>query len=487
MALTGRGGIVAFGAALPRLRIARETIAKAIGWANPGALGQKGERTVCNWDEDAITLAVGAARSCLAHARERGIDVSAVDAVILGSTTLPFADRDAAAQVAAALDLGTGLETRTLGSSLRAGAAALSTGLRRTGGKLSLVIASDVRHAKPASSQELSYGHGAAAFLVGIDHTRTLATLDGAASASANFVDHYRGEGEDFDYGLEERWVRDEGHLRLLPATIEAALGSAGVAASDVTRLIMPQAVAVARKVAERLKLSAAKIEDTLSATCGDTGAAHPLLMLAAALETAKSGERLVVTAFGQGAEALVFTVTPSIETHPARPVQAALARRIPEPQYTRYLSHANILAVDFGMRAERDNRTAHTVAWRKARQVDALVGGKCRECGTVQFPKFRVCVNPECRLTDTLDDHRLAESTGKVKTFTEDWQAYSPRPPYIYGNVQFEEGGNLLMEFTDLESGELAVGDAVRFEFRVKDVDTMRGFRRYFWKAVRT
>lgn len=485
--MTGRGGIVAFGAAVPRLRISRETIAKAIGWANPNAAGQKGERAICNWDEDAITLAVGAARSCLAHARERGIDTASIDAVILGSTTLPFADRDAAALVAAALDLGTGIETRTLGSSLRAGAAALSTGLRRTGGRLSLVIASDVRQAKPASPQELAYGHGAAAFLVGIDHTRALATLDGAASASANFVDHYRGEGEEFDYGLEERWVRDEGHLRLLPPTIEAALDSAGVAPADVSRLVMPQGAAVARKVAELAKLSSAKFEDTLAATCGDTGAAHPLLMLAAALETARSGERIVVTAFGQGAEALVFTASHSIESQPARPVQAALARRIPEPHYTRYLSHANILGVDFGMRAERDNRTAHTVAWRKARQVDALVGGKCRVCGTVQFPKFRVCVNPECRETDTLDDYRLAESTGRVKTFTEDWQAYSPRPPYIYGNVQFEAGGNLLMEFTDLEAGELAVGDTVRFEYRVKDVDALRGFRRYFWKAVRT
>jgi uncharacterized OB-fold protein len=71
------------------------------------------------------------------------------------------------------------------------------------------------------------------------------------------------------------------------------------------------------------------------------------------------------------------------------------------------------------------------------------------------------------------------------VKTFTEDWQAYSPRPPNIYGNIEFEPGGNLLMEVTDLDSGELHVGDRVRFVFRIKDVDRTRGFRRYFWKAT--
>ncbi len=41
-------------------------------------------------------------------------------------------------------------------------------------------------------------------------------------------------------------------------------------------------------------------------------------------------------------------------------------------------------------------------------------------------------------------------------------------------------------MEFTDLDAGQLAVGDAVRFVFRVKDFDRQRGFRRYFWKAVK-
>lgn len=39
-------------------------------------------------------------------------------------------------------------------------------------------------------------------------------------------------------------------------------------------------------------------------------------------------------------------------------------------------------------------------------------------------------------------------------------------------------------MEFTDLDPGELRVGDAVRFVFRIKDFDRMRAYRRYFWKA---
>ena len=71
------------------------------------------------------------------------------------------------------------------------------------------------------------------------------------------------------------------------------------------------------------------------------------------------------------------------------------------------------------------------------------------------------------------------------TRSFTEDWQAYTPHPPYIYGNIGLEAGGNLLMELTDVEPGELEVGAAVRFVFRVKDFDSQRAYRRYVWKAT--
>ena len=136
-------------------------------------------------------------------------------------------------------------------------------------------------------------------------------------------------------------------------------------------------------------------------------------------------------------------------------------------------------------MRAERDNRTAQSVLWRKRDAITAFTGGRCRACGTVQFPPSRVCVNPACRQTDTQAPHRLADSAGRIKTFTEDWLAYSARPPLIYGNAEFEEGGNAFIEFTDFAPGEARVGAPLRFVFRLKDVDRLRGFRRYFWKAA--
>jgi uncharacterized OB-fold protein len=42
-------------------------------------------------------------------------------------------------------------------------------------------------------------------------------------------------------------------------------------------------------------------------------------------------------------------------------------------------------------------------------------------------------------------------------------------------------------MEFTDVEAGQVRIGDRVQFVFRLKNLDRLRGFRRYFWKASRT
>lgn len=475
------GHILSCGAYVPRLRLPRERIAAAMQWlgtVSPAAAA--GERAICNWDEDALTLAAQAARNCLLNAGDYTRIAATVRALSLASTSLPFVDRSNSTLLAAALDLPTDISTADRAGSLRAGTSAL---LEMTERVPRLVVAADARLAKPGSTQELEFGAGAAAMLVATDtgEVEPLATILSASHLAADFVDHYRMHGEQFDYCLEERWVRDEALSKQLPVAIARALESAGLEASRIDHVVMTGSAANAQRIARLTGLEKAKVQDNLRASCGDTGAAHALLLLSAALETATPGQHILALGFGQGVDAFVVKVRRT-----ARPVvREALARKKTEPYYTRYLSHSGLLEADFGMRAERDNRSAHSVAWRKHRQLMAFVGGGCQTCGTVQFPKSRVCVNPRCRATDTQADHPLALTRGRVKSFTEDWQAYAPRPPAIYGNVEFEGGGNLLMELTDVDAGEVAVGTQVAFAFRIKDVDTLRGFRRYFWKAV--
>ena len=473
------GAILACGLHIPRLRLPRALIAAETGWLNPPPRNARpGARAIGNWDEDAITMAVAAARACLLDrdAKPQGLRFC--------STTAPFADRDDAVVVAAALDLPETVSTANTGSSLRAGTRALIEACR-AGGEPELVVASDLRPTRVGSPQELVYGDAAAALLVGPEEPAALAHILATAGRNRDFVDHYRMAGTRFDYALEERWIRDESLMQIIPQTITDLLRAAGVEPSAVRHFASPLGTAVAQRVAKKSGLTAARCDERLEHHCGDAGAAMPLLALIAALAAAQPGELIVAVGLGQGVDALLLRAAAGT-SRAAAALDLAIARGREETSYVRYLAHRGLIDVDFGMRAERDQRTAHTVAHRKREAITAFTGGRCESCATVQFPLTRVCVNPACRQQDTQRPHRLAESRGRVKSFTEDWQAFAPRPPYIYGNIEFSEGGNLLMEATDVEPGELAIGDAVRFEFRIKDEDRMRGFRRYFWKATK-
>jgi 3-hydroxy-3-methylglutaryl CoA synthase len=476
-------GIAAFGACIPRLRLARSTIGEAMGWVNRGLAAGRGERSICSWDEDSLTMAVEAARDALPEMAAR----AGLGRVTLASTTLPFADRSNAAVLAAALGLPDGVHAQDASGSQRAGTSALAQALaacRAPGAPPELVVAADRRLARPGSDQEAAYGHGAAALVITCGDG--VAALLGARHVAADFVDHYRGAGEPFDYTLEERWTREAGWFELVPRTLRALLDSAAVAPGAVDHAVIAAPAATAKRVATLTGLPEQALADSLAGRCGDTGCGHPLLMLAAVLERARPGAVVLLVGFGQGVDALLLRVTEAVRGfRPARGVEGFLADRREEASYTRFLSHCGLLAVEFGMRAERDNRTAMTVLWRKREGITAFTGGRCRDCGTVQFPLSRVCVSPDCRRTDTQEPHRLAESAGRIKTFTEDWLAYSARPPLAYGNVAFAEGGNAFIEFTDFGPGEAQVGMPVRFVFRLKDVDRLRGFRRYFWKAA--
>jgi uncharacterized OB-fold protein len=50
---------------------------------------------------------------------------------------------------------------------------------------------------------------------------------------------------------------------------------------------------------------------------------------------------------------------------------------------------------------------------------------------------------------------------------------------------VVFEEGGRLMVDFTDCDAESVDVARPMRMMFRIKDYDPARGFTRYFWKAA--
>src|SRR5690606_27036138 len=125
------------------------------------------------------------------------------------------------------------------------------------------------------------------------------------------------------------RWVRDEGYAHVGAGALAAALAKLGIDGARVDRLVVPITVrGVPELFAKKAGIRPEAIVDALSAHVGDSGAAHPLLMLAAALEAAGPGETIVVVGFGQGCDILVLETTAALPGAKRGILAATLARR---------------------------------------------------------------------------------------------------------------------------------------------------------------
>lgn len=476
-------GITSFGAYIPRLRLQRDAIAQANSWFDPSLKAlAKGERSMCNWDEDSITMAVEAGRDATdATVRSR------IQALFLASTSLPFLDRQNAGVVSEALNLNSAVRTMDVAGSQRAATSGLLSALDAVNGSCesALLIASEHRRTRVGSPLEMLAGDGAAALAVG--NNNVIARFVGSHTVSSDFVDHYRTEASEFDYDWEERWIRDEGYMKLVPEAVSTLLEKTSLAVGDITHFILPSTQKrVPGGVAQKLGIGADAVVDNLLDNCGQTGVAHSILLLAHTLERAEPGQHILLCGFGQGCDALLFEVTDAIQTaRPKRGVSGWLERRVAEPNYAKFQTFNGVVEREYGKRAEADMPVRPSALYRNRKMVNGFLGGRCSACGTVQFPQAVYCVNPECGATNTQEDHAMADISGTVLTWTADRLTFDMNPPAYFGIVEFAEGGRAWLDFTDVDADTFDVGTEVSVRFRIKQVDQIRGFRGYFWKAA--
>jgi uncharacterized OB-fold protein len=202
------------------------------------------------------------------------------------------------------------------------------------------------------------------------------------------------------------------------------------------------------------------------------------------------------VSQFGSGAQALVFRVTAAVAARsdpasaapafrPVKGVGAWLARGVEEMSYTKFLAFRQQLTLERGMRGEQDKKTALSTLYRHRRAILGFVAGRCSITGEVHFPPSRISYTPGAPALDTQKPYPLAERQGTVLSWSAEYLSYYPSPPQYYGQVDFDGGGRVLMEFVDVSTGDIESGTRVEMVFRIKDFDEKRGFIRYFWKAT--
>jgi len=457
-------GIVSHAGYLPFRRLDRSTIAAVAGTG-----GGRGTRTVASYDEDTTTMGVEAARLALRSAP--GIEPAA----LYFATAAPaYLDKTNATAVHAALRLGPDVVAADTGGAPRSAVAVLRLALAAP--EPALVVASDMRTGLPGGPDESAGGDGASALLVG-DATDgpVLAELLGAGTATEEFLDRWRTPGELRSRLWEERFGEGK-YLALGEHAWGAALKHAGVAADDVTNLIVTGSHArAASGLARRLASPSSTVADDLAATVGHTGAAHPGLLLSSVLDSADPGGVVALVSLADGADVLVFRVTEAVRGFtPSRPVAAQVAGGGPLA-YGKFLAWRGVLPVEPPRRPE-PARVSASAAGRHTGWKFGFVGSRSVETGDITLPPAVAGAG------GPLEPVPMSGARGTVATFTVDRLAYSPSPPVVFAVVDFDGGGRLPVELTDVDADGVAIGDRVEMTFR--RLSTSDGIHNYFWKA---
>ncbi len=461
-------GIISYGVHIPYNRLARSAIGESLG---SGA--GRGARSVAGYDEDTTTMGVEAARL----ARRAGGD-AAIDRVWFATSSPAYLDKTNACAIHAALRLDPSAGAADMGGAVRSGLATLAAGLDGTGS--TLVVTSDIRTGLPGSADERDGGDGAAAFVVGETDGPVLAELIGRGSATEEFLDRWRLPGEPRSQQWEERFGEGK-YAPLVKQAWASALDAASLSPDQIDHAVVTGSHGRAVKAAgRRLGLAEGALVDDLSATVGNTGAAHAGLLLAAALDTAEPGQIVAVVVLSDGADVLLFRTAAAIADWQApRPVADQVAAGSDALPYTKFLSWREMLTVE-PPRRPMPERPSASAAARSEDWKYGFVGGKDRSSGMVHLPPQRK--SEKGSTLDDMDPAPMADTPATVVTSTVDRVSYSPSPPIVAAIIDFDGGGRMPVELTDVAADDVAIGDRVEMTFR--RLYTTYGIHNYFWKA---
>ncbi|HEX6476826.1 MAG TPA: OB-fold domain-containing protein [Acidimicrobiales bacterium] len=462
-------GILSFSSYVPYRRLARSAIAELLGGAPA-----KGTRSVASFDEDTTSMGVEAARLALGGASAG----QQPDELWFATATPAYLDKTNATAIHAALRLDSDRPAIDMGGAVRSGVGALRAALDSS--RSVLVVTSDMRTGLPSGSDESSGGDGAAAILVGSESDGpVLATHLGGASATEEFTDRWRAPGDVRSKVWEERF----GETAYLPLGEQAwnnALKASSITAEQVDRLVVTGLHARAvRQLANRLGTPKEALVDDLSGTVGNTGTAHPGLLLASALEGARPGQVIALVVLADGADVLVFRAGDALSSFtPARPVAAQVDAGGSVP-YGKFLSWRGLLPVEPPRRPEPE-RVSSSAAARVEEWKFAFVGSRDRSTGAIHLPPARISMKGDA--VDDMDPVPMADVPATVVTFTVDRLVFSPSPPVVFAVLDFDGGGRFACELTDVDAEDVSIGDRVEMTFR--RFSTADGIHNYFWKA---
>lgn len=303
-------GIVSYGVYIPRYRIRLSEIARVWGDGDDIPEGLRVfEKSVPDLDEDAVTIAVEAARNALSRA---DIDPRRIGAIYAGSESHPYAVKPTGTIVGEAIGTSSSFTAADFEFACKAGTAAIQSCLGLVGSgliDLGLAIGSDVSQGAPGDMLEYTAAAGGAAYVIG---SRDIAAeVEGFFSFTTDTPDFWRREGMPYpEHG--GRFTGEPAYFKHVTSAARGLMERLGTKPADYDYAVFHQPNGkFPVRVADKLGFSKKQIEPGLIVPMiGNTYSGSCMIGLAATLDAAKPGERIFVTSFGSGAGSDAFSIT---------------------------------------------------------------------------------------------------------------------------------------------------------------------------------
>ena len=298
-------GIQGYGAYIPIYRLPTTEIARV--WHGGGS-GPNKEKAVASIDEDTTTMAVEAGRTASAMAGIKGN----LGAIFVGTESKVYAVKPTSTIVAQALGCHD-LLAADFEFACKAGTEALQviSGLCASGMiDYGLAIAVDTAQGRPGDDLEYTAASGGAAFVLSRANEESLAEIKGSVSYVSDTGDFWRRQGEKYPRHLS-RFTGEPAYFHHVETGVKSLMKEFNLKPSDFDFAVFHQPnPRFPVEVATRLGFSMKQIETgLLNPLIGNTYSASSPLGLAAVLDIASPGQRILLASFGSGAGSDVFVI----------------------------------------------------------------------------------------------------------------------------------------------------------------------------------
>jgi len=465
-------GIRNIGIYLPKFRLSGKVLSEA--WRRPMGRGVK---TVPNFDEDSLTMAVGAVINTLGD--------SVPGALYFATTSAPYLEKSSAGVIAAAADLPESARTMDIGGSLRAGTAALITGIECiSAGRTDSVIvaASDCRFAEPGSDLESVTGAGAAALeLTANDMDKAFEIIE-YGSTTGDITDFWRKAGDRYIHHSDMKYASTYGSSRTVIDSVRRFLEVAGKNIAEFNSVVIsvPDARS-ARGIAGKLSVNPEQLQDNLAGHIGLTGCAHGFIMLADAAARCPVGEEILMANYGDGCDIVIIK---KLKELPSTSLKNGIANILSDSKelesYTKFMSYHDLVKHS-SQNLTTTPFSSTILSYREETLNIRNHGRKCKNCGSIQTMQFNVCMH--CNAKEQFTDFKLAKR-GKINTFTQEYYYTTPEPPVTMAVVDLDGGGRITVQMTDTEPDRVEIDMPVELTFR--KLHQGAGFINYCWKCRR-